>query len=172
MEGRIMIAFTLFHVALSLIGISAGFVVIWGFLTAKRLDAWTAIFLTTTVLTSVTGFMFPIQQFTPGHAVGILSLLALGAAIVARYSMHLAGRWRTSYVVAAVISQYFNFAVLIIQSFQKVPVLQALAPTQSEPPFLVTQLFALAVFVALATVSIIRFRPESVPEQKMAAVQS
>jgi len=164
-----MVAFTLLHVALSLIGIGAGFAVLWGFLTAKRLNAATAIFLTTTVLTSVTGFLFPIERFTPGHAVGILSLLALGVAVVARYPMRMAGRWRTIYVVAAVISQYFNFAVLVIQSFQKAPVLRALAPTHVE---LVTQLIALAIFIVLAAVSIIRFRPESVPEPEMAAVQS
>ena len=167
-----MAAFTLFHVALSLIGIGSGFVVIWGFLTAKRLDTWTAIFLPSTILTSVTGFMFPIDGFTPGHAVGILSLLALGVAVVARYPMRMAGRWRISYVVATVISQYFNFAVLIIQSFQKVPALQALAPTQAEPPFLVIQLIALALFIFLVAVSIMRFRPESLPEQKIAAGQS
>jgi hypothetical protein len=167
-----MHAFTLFHVALSLIGIGAGFVVIWGFLTAKRLDTWTAIFLTTTILTSVTGFMFPIERFTPGHAVGILSLLALGVAVVARYPMRMAGRWQTSFVITAVVSQYFNFAVLIIQSFQKLPFLQALAPTQAEPPFLVTHLIALVLFIALAAVSIIRFCPKSVPEQEMAGVHS
>ena len=167
-----MQAFTLFHVALSLIGIGAGFVVIWGFLTAKRLDAWTAIFLTTTILTSVTGFMFPIERFTPGHAIGILSLVALGVAVVARYPMRMAGHWQTSFVITAVVSQYFNFAVLIIQSFQKVPVLQVLAPTQAEPPFVVTQLITLLLFIALAAVSIIRFRPRSFSEKQIAAVHS
>jgi hypothetical protein len=159
MEGRIMVAFTLFHVALSLIGIVAGFVVIWGFLTAKRLDAWTMIFLSATILASVTGFLFPIERFTPAHAVGILSLAALGLAVVARYPMRMAGPWRATYVVAAAISQYLNFAVLIIQSFQKVPVLNALAPTQAEAPFMVTQLIVLGFFIALTIVSIFRFRP-------------
>lgn len=158
-----MTAFTLFHVALSLLGIAAGFVVVWGFLTARRLDAWTAVFLAATILTSVTGFLFPIERFTPAHAVGILSLVALGLAVAARYAGRLAGRWRTTNVVAALISQYFNFAVLIIQSFQKVPVLNALAPTQSELPFLITQLVALALFVGLTVASLIRFHPEAAP---------
>jgi hypothetical protein len=116
--------------------------------------------------------MFPIERFIPGHAVGILSLLALGVAVVARYPMRMAGRWQTSFVITAVVSQYFNFAVLIIQSFQKLPFLQALAPTQAEPPFLVTHLIALVLFIALAAVSIIRFCPKSVPEQEMAGVHS
>ena len=127
-----MAAFTLFHVALSLIGIGSGFVVIWGLLAAKRLEAWTAVFLAATVLTSVTGFLFPINGFTPGHAVGILSLIALGIALFARYRMGMAGGWRSAYVISAVVSQYFNFVVLIIQSFQKVPVLESLAPTPAE----------------------------------------
>src|SRR5262245_37704570 len=131
MEESIMAAFTLFHVALSLIGIAAGFIVVWGFLRARRLDGSTVVFLAATILTSVTGFFFPIERFTPGHAIGILSLLALGLAVAARYLGQLRGGWRATYVVTAMISQYFNFAVLIIQSFQKVPVLNSLAPTQS-----------------------------------------
>jgi hypothetical protein len=158
-----MTAFTLFHVALSLVGIAAGFVVIGGFLTAKRFEGWTATFLSATVLTSVTGFLFPIERFTPGHAVGILSLLALGFAIVARYPKHMLGRWRATYVVTAMLSQYFNFAVLIIQSFQKVPPLASLASTPAEP---VTQLVMLILFVALTAVSIIRFRPLSIAERQ------
>jgi hypothetical protein len=158
-----MIAFTLFHVALSLLGIAAGFVVIWGFLTAKRLEGWTATFLAATILTSVTGFLFPIERFTPGLAVGILSLLALGIAVVARYPKQMAGRWRTTFVVTAMIAQYFNFAVLIIQSFQKAPPLASLASTPAEP---VTQLVTLALFVVLTAVSIIRFRPVSNAERQ------
>jgi hypothetical protein len=167
-----MTALTLIHVAISLIGIAAGFVVIGGFLTSKRLDGWNAIFLVATILTSLTGFMFPIERFTPGHAIGILSLLALGIAVVARYPLRMAGGWRATYIVTAVVSQYFNFAVLIIQSFQKVPALNSLAPTESEPPFLIAHLATLALFVALTAVSIVRFRPESVPGATKAALSS
>jgi hypothetical protein len=153
-------AFTLFHVALSLVGIATGFVVVYGLLTGRRLDGWTAVFLATTVATSVTGYFFPVHHFMPSHAVGILSLLVLAVAIVARYRRHLAGNWRWIYVVGAMIGLYLNFFVLIVQSFAKVPALKALAPTQSEPLFKVTQLVALGAFVALTIVAAIRFRTE------------
>jgi hypothetical protein len=156
---------TIAHVIISLVGIGTGFVVIFGLLTAKRLDSWTAVFLATTVLTSVTAFLFPIEQFTPGLALAILSLLVLGPAILARYVHHLSGTWRTTYVVCAVIAQYFNVFVLIAQLFQKVPFLEALAPTQSAPVFLITQGVVLALFVVLTIAAVIRFRIESSPQR-------
>ena len=104
----ILSAFTLFHVVLSLVGILSGFVVLAGFLTAKRSDGWTALFLTTTVLTSVTGFLFPFHEFLPSHAVGIVSLLVLAVTIPALYVFHLAGPWRLTYVIGAVIALYLN----------------------------------------------------------------
>ncbi len=152
--------FTDVHVGLSLVGIGAGFVVLYGLLTAKRLSGWTAIFLATTVATSVTGFFLPADHFMPSHALGIISLVALAAAIAALYSFRLAGAWRWAYVVSAVISLYLNVFVLIVQSFLKVPQLKAIAPTQSEPPFLVSQLVVLAVFVVLGILAVRRFRPE------------
>jgi hypothetical protein len=154
-------ALTFVHVVISLAGIATGFVVICGFLAAKRLDGWTALFLATTVLTSVTGFLFPIHEFTPGIAIGILSLLALAVAIVARYHRQMAGMWRIVYVISAVISLYFNVFVLFVQLFLKVPALTALAPTQSEPPFLVAQTVLLASFVVVGIASVVRFRGES-----------
>ena len=149
------------HVLISLAGIASGFVVIYGFLTGRRLDRWTAIFLATTVLTSLTGFLFPIQRLTPGIVIGIVSLLVLAVAIIARYRAHLAGRARASYVVSAVIALYLNVVVLIVQSFQKVPTLKALAPTQSEPPFMVTQVIVLGIFILIAVLGLKRFRAES-----------
>ncbi len=153
-----MTTFTQIHVALSLIGILAGFVVAFGLLTAKRLDGWTAIFLISTVATSVTGFFFPFHGFTPAIGVGIVSLVVLAVAIFARYSRRLAGAWRWIYVVAAMIALYLNVFVLIVQLFQKVPALKALAPTQSEAPFLVAQLVAFALFLVLTIFAAIRFR--------------
>jgi hypothetical protein len=137
-------------------------------LTAKRLDIWTAVFLLTTVLTSVTGFFFPFEHFMPSHAVGIMSLLAMVSAIFARYGRVLAGGWRTTYVIRAVISLYFNVFVPVAQSFDKVPPLKALAPTQSEPPFLVAQVLVLALFVALGIIATIRFRNEAAPRTALA----
>jgi hypothetical protein len=153
-------AFTVFHVALSLVGIGSGFVVAIGMLSSKRLDRWTAVFLATTVLTSVTGFMFPFHGFLPSYGVGIVSLLILAAAIFARYRRHLAGPWRRTYVITAVIALYFNFFVLIAQLFMKVPALKAMAPTQTELPFKVAQLVALIFFVLLGTLAASRFKAE------------
>jgi hypothetical protein len=149
---------TFVHVLLSLIGIGAGFVVVYGLLTGKRLDGSTTLFLATTVATSVTGFFFPVHQFLPSHGVGIISLVVLAVAIPARYKFHLNGAWRWIYVVGAVISLYLNVFVGIVQAFQKIPALKALAPTQSEPPFLFTQLIVLTIFIAIGVLGTIKFR--------------
>jgi len=150
--------FTLVHVAISLVAIGAGFVVLFGLITTKRFDRWTAFFLATTVATSVTGFMFPIHGVTPGIVIGILSLFVLAVAIYARYPRKLAGIWRPVYVVTATVALYFNFLVLIVQSFQKVLFLKALAPTQSEPPFLIAQIVAMLAFIILGALAMIRSR--------------
>jgi hypothetical protein len=141
--------FTAFHVLISLIGILSGFVAVFGMVRSKPLDRWTDLFLTTTVATSVTGFLFPFRGFTPAIGTGILSMIVLTLAIVALRVKHLNGPWRRAYVITAVVAQYFNFFVLIVQSFQRVPLLKALAPTQSEPPFAIAQLVALVGFVVL-----------------------
>src|SRR6266545_4409178 len=131
--------FTTVHVVLSLVGIGSGLVVLFGLLAGKRLHPWTALFLATTVATSVTGFGFPFDHLLPSHKVGIISLVVLAVAILARYAFHLAGAWRHVYVVCAVLALYLNVLVLIVQAFQKVPALNAMAPTQSAPPFVLTQ---------------------------------
>ena len=159
----ILAAYTLIHVVISLVGIGTGFVVLGGLLQGQRLDGVTKVFLWTTVLTSVTGFGFPATHVTPGHVIGVISLVLLAIAIVARYRRHLAGAWRPTYVICAMLAQYLNFFVLIVQSFQKVPALHALAPTQSEPPFAVTQLVVLAIFVVLIALAVVRFREVSKP---------
>jgi hypothetical protein len=115
------------------------------------------------VLTSVTGFFFPFQKFTPAHALSIVSLLVLTVAIVARYCLRMTGPWRVTYVLSSVLALYLNVFVLVVQLFQKVPALAALAPTQSEPPFLLTQIIVLAMFIGLAVGGAIRFRPEPAP---------
>jgi hypothetical protein len=157
-----MKTFTLVHVIISLVGILSGFVVVAGMLSAKKSAAWTAIFLSTTVATSVTGFFFPFHHFTPAHGVGIVSLLVLAFVLYALYSRNLAGGWRRIYVIGAVLSLYLNFFVLIVQAFQKVPALNTLAPTQTEPPFAIAQGVALVVFIALGVAALIRFRPKPI----------
>jgi hypothetical protein len=162
--------YTLVHVAISLIGIASGVGVVVGLLSSNRLDRWTAVFLATTIATSVTGFGFPVDHFMPSHAVGILSLLLLGVAVYARYPRHLAGSWRTAYVVGAVAALYLNVFVGVVQTFQKVPALHALAPTQSEPPFVATQGVTLALFAVLGIAAAVRFRPSPAPLARRVSV--
>ena len=158
-----METYTLIHVVISLIAIAAGFVVLTGLLKNRRLDAWTAIFLVTTIATSVTGFGFPFVRLLPSHIVGAISLVVLAMAVLARYTYQMARGWRTTYVITAVSALYFNVFVLIVQTFQKVPALAALAPTQSEPPFAVTQLIVLVAFLILGYLAVFRFREMAVP---------
>jgi hypothetical protein len=153
-------AFTLFHVVISLVAIAAGFVVAYGFLTSQRHDRWHTLFLIMTIATSVTGFLFPFHRFSPAIGVGILSLMILAVAVFARYAKKMAGPWRWIYVVTAMIAFYFNFFVLIVQSFQKIPALHDLAPTQTEPPFKIAQAAALIVFAAVTITAAIKFRVE------------
>jgi hypothetical protein len=133
---------------------------VYGLLRGKRLDGWTAIFLATTVLTSATGFLFPVEHLLPSHIVGIISLVVLAAAIGARYPLHLAGAWRLIYVIGAVLTLYLICFVAVVQAFLKVPALHPWAPTGKEPAFLVTQLLVLAIFIGLGVVAAKRFRGE------------
>ena len=145
--------FTLIHVLLSLVGMFAGLVVAGGLASGKRLDGWTGIFILTTVLTNVTGFGFPFVVLMPSHIVGAISLVVLAIVIIARYLKRLAGRWRGVYVVGAVLALYLNVFVLVVQLFRRFPALLVAAPTQKEPPFVVTQLIVLAFFVWLGAVA-------------------
>jgi hypothetical protein len=154
--------FTLFHVLLSLAGIVAGAVVMVGLLKQRPLEPWTVVFLSTTILTNVTGFFFPFTHFLPSHAVGIVSLLALPVAVVARYVFHLARGWARAYVVTSVFALYLNVFVLIVQLFQKVPFLRELAPTQTEPAFVLAQLANLALFIALGVLGTLKSKPQPV----------
>jgi hypothetical protein len=147
--------FTLVHVLISLAAIVSGWLVVYGMLRGNRMDGGTAIFLLTTALTSLTGFFFPSTSITPGFVLGVLSLVVLAAAIVARYLFHMAGAWRWVYVVGACVALYFNMFVLLAQLFMKVPVLHALAPTGKELPFGLAQL-ALLVLLAVVTVKAVQ----------------
>ena len=156
--GMSLQAFTLIHVLISLTGIASGFVVMYGFFANKRLDGWTALFLITTALTSITGFLFPFMGVTPAIKLGIISLVVLAIAIVTRYVLHLG--WRKTYVIAACAALYFNVFVLVVQSFEKVSALRAIAPTQKEPPFAIAQIAVLVLFVVVTTFAVKRFRTE------------
>src|SRR6266487_3865296 len=153
--------YTIIHTLISLVAIFSGLVVVLGLLGSKRLDGWTRWFLITAVATTVTGFFFPFHGFTPAIGLGIISLPFLALTIFARYPKHLAGPWRWIYVIGAVICLYFNLFVLVVQAFEKVPALHAIAPTQTESPFKLTQLAVLIVSIWLGIIAVVRFRPES-----------
>lgn len=152
---------TLIHIVISLIGIVTGLVAMVGLLRSRPMPGWTGIFLLTTILTSVTGFMFPVDKLLPSHVIGIISLVLLAIACLALYGQKLQGHWRWIYVVTAMTSLYLNVFVLVIQSFLKVPVLHALAPSvpPSEPPFAIVQGIVLVLFVVATFLAARKFRP-------------
>ena len=152
-------AFTTLHVIISLIGLASGVLAVAAMLGDKRPGPWTAVFLCSTILTSATGFLFHSAKIGPPHVVGVLSLVVLALACAALYGFHLKGVWRTVYVVTALVALYFNAFVGVVQAFDKIAPLKALAPTGSEPPFLVAQLAVLALFVLLGVLATKRFHP-------------
>jgi hypothetical protein len=151
--------FTFVHIVISLVALVAGIVVALGLMGSHTLPAWSALFLLTAVLTSATGFGFPFNQLLPSHIVGIISLVVLAIAILARYVFHYAGAWRWLYVLGVVLAVWFDLLVAIVQAFDKVPALNALAPTQSEPPFAIAQGVGLIVMVVITIIALRRFRP-------------
>jgi hypothetical protein len=157
--GLSLSAFTTLHVIISLVAIAAGLAVFYGMVRGQRMVRWTEAFLLATVLTSVTGFMFPDIKVGPPFIFGVISLIVLVGAIAGLYLYRLAGAWRLIYVIGALVALYLNVVVLIVQSFQKLPLLQPLAPTQSEPPFLAVQLVVMAAFIWFGYLAGRRFYP-------------
>ena len=153
--------FTQIHVVLSLIGIVAGLVALFGMFRNKPLNGWTLIFIVTTVATTLTGFLFPFKGFTPAIGTGIVSSVVLAVTVLARYAFNMIGAWRWIYVVTAVVSLYLNCFVLVVQGFLKVPALHALAPQGNEPVFALTQGLVLVLFVIAGFTAIRRFHPGS-----------
>jgi hypothetical protein len=159
--GMSLSTFTLLHVLISLAGIGTGFIVVYGMLNGKLLHGWTGIFLVTTVLTSATGFLFPVEHVLPSHIVGIISLVVLALAIMGRHVFHLAGAGRLLYVVGSVTALYLNCFVAVVQAFLKVPALHALAPNGKEPPFVAAQVVVLGTFIGLGIVAGKRFQVQA-----------
>jgi hypothetical protein len=158
--GVSLSTYTVIHTILSLIGIAAGIIALFLMIGGRLSKGWTWLFLFTTILTSVTGFGFPVTGLMPSHIFGVISLVVLAIALYALYSKHLAGAWRWIYVVTAAIALYLNCFVGVVQAFQKLPPLQPLAPTQSEPPFQIAQLVLLLVFIILGFLAVRKFHPE------------
>ena len=152
--GLSITTFTLFHVVVSLLAIIAGLAVVGALAAGIRLDGWTGLFLVTTFLTNATGFFFPTPAFMPSHAVGVMSLVFLPVVLWARYRAGLAGGWRRTYVILTTTLLWMNVFVLIAQLFRRVPALIVLAPKQQEPPFLLTQVVTLVVFVWLGRAAV------------------
>jgi hypothetical protein len=156
--GMSLSAFTTLHVLISLLAIALGFVWVADLLRGRQSALIAGLFLLTTILTSVTGFMFPASAVTPAHIFGVISLVALTAAVLALYAFHLRGFWRPVYIVTAVLSLYLNVFVGVVQAFQKIGPLNALAPTQSEPPFAVAQTIVLVLAIIVGWLAVRRFR--------------
>lgn len=150
---------------LSLAGIGSGFIVVYGLLTGKRLDGWTAIFLVTTILTSLTGFLFPVEHLLPSHIIGITWLVVLAVVLLARYACHMERSRRWISVVCAVLALYLHVFVAVMQSFLKIPAAPALAPTQKEPLFLVAQLVVMTIFVAIGILAVRKSRIQPITTQ-------
>lgn len=163
---------TWIHVLVSLAGIATGFLVVFGFLIRRSSAGWITVFLVTTATTSITGFFFPAAHFLPSHAVGILSLIVLAVAIYARHRRRLEGAWRAIFVAGAILALYLNVFVAVVQSFLKIPALKAVAPTQSEPAFKITQLVVLLLFVALGFAAVFRCRPSALTGGRKLSVSS
>lgn len=148
-----------FHTVISLVALAAGVLVVIGMAGNATMPAMSALFLATAVLTSVTGFLLPADRLLPSHVFGVVSLIALAAAVLGRYAYGYRGGWRITYVLTVVLATYLDAFVAVVQLFQKVPAANALAPTQGEPPFAIAQGVTLLVFVVLAVLGVKRFRP-------------
>ena len=159
--GMSIATFTLVHVVLSLIGIAAGFVAVGAMTRSRLLPGWTLVFLVTTILTSVTGYFFPVDRILPSHIVGAISLVLLAVAVIALYSFQAMRSWRWIYAVTAVASLYLNVFVLVVQGFLKIDALKVLAPTQAEPPFALAQGVVFLAFVAVGYFAVRRFHPDT-----------
>jgi hypothetical protein len=161
--------FTLLHVAISLAGIAAGLVVLHGMLTARKVPRWTVWFLAATILTDVTGYFFPFTEVLPSHIVGAISLVVLAVVLAALYGYRLAGSWRWIYIAGSVMALYLNVFVGVVQAFLKIPALKAIAPTQSDPAFIVTQAAVLMIFVVLGILALRAYHPRVEDEDDLAS---
>jgi len=154
-----MTPFLLLHVLISLVAIVTGLAVVSGMVRNERMNRLTLVFLLFTAATSITGLGFPIHGPTPALMLGVISIAVLIPTFLARYAFGMRGAWRLIYVLGAVTALYFNCFVLVVQAFLKVPNLNALAPTGSEPPFAIVQGLVLLFFFVAGYLAVKRFRP-------------
>ncbi len=160
--GMSLAAFTTLHVLISIAALLLGIAFVVTLLQGKEVPSVTGLFLLFTIATSATGFLFPADTLLPSHITGIISLVVLAAASVARFTFRLAGHWRLIFIVTAIMSFYLNAFVFVVQAFLKVPNLHDLAPTGAEPPFAAAQGVVLVAFVGLGFLAVRRFHPRAV----------
>jgi hypothetical protein len=150
--------YTSIHSILSLLALVLGLVVLLDFFGVRIPSLITGLFLLLAFLTSATGFGFPFNGILPSHVVGVLALIAFAAAAYGRYIANFAGLWRSIYVIGIVASEFFLAFVGVAQAFGKITALNALAPTQSEPPFAITQLVLLLICAIIGVVGVRGYR--------------
>jgi hypothetical protein len=155
--GMSVATFTILHVLISLVGIVAGVAALGEMIVGRRVALWNAVFLAATIATSITGFLFHSQTFGPPHVIGVISLIVLAVAVFALKGRNLEGVWRSVYAVSATVALYLNAFVGVVQAFQKLSGLKELAPTQSEPPFVVAQSLLLIIFASIGFLAFRRF---------------
>lgn len=155
--GMSMRSFTLTHMLISLTGIGSGFVVMFGLLYRKEFEGWTVVFFISSIFTTVTGFLFPFDHLLRSHILGLMSLFVLTISLFLRNVLGLDGWLRVAYVVTLATALYFNCFAAVVQLFAKIPALKAIAPTQTETPFVAAQCVVLAIFVLLTCVAAKRF---------------
>ena len=155
--GMSLHVFTVVHTLITVVELVAGALVLLKLMQGE-LSGLTGLFLITAALTSLTGFLFPFHGITPGIKLGVITLLSTGVAAFALYSFNLLGGWRRTFVISVVITLYFDAFVAVVQSFEKIPALHALAPTGKELPFAIAQGVVLLIFLYMGFLSVKRFR--------------
>jgi hypothetical protein len=153
--------FTTVHVLISLIGIGAGFIALGTMIANRWSSGWNTAFFSSTMVTSVSGFLFPIKSLTPGIVIGLISVAILLVALFSLYQRRLAGMWQRVYTISAAFALYLNVFVGVVQAFQKVPSLRAIAPTPSAGAFVATQCVVLLLFAVLTYLAAKRWAPVS-----------
>jgi hypothetical protein len=142
------------HLLFSLFAIGAGGKVLFGLLAQKPFRNWTSIFLRCTLVASVTALLTPIHPFSVTHGLAMLAVYASGAAFLAWCKFHLAGRWRSIYVLSIAAVLCCNILFVTMQAFPRIPVM---ASMQSAPVLLLSQLALTVPVILLGMAALRRF---------------
>ena len=159
-ETMILSILTFLHVASALVAIGFGAIVLVGILRRELLNKWPVRFLECSLVTSVTGLLFPFHRLLPTHWTYMLSVYLSGAAVLSWRKFHFAGVWSSIFAMSIPIVLYLDVLAVIVQVFKHTPSLMALAPTLSEPPFLATEFVALMPFAMYSIFAAKRFHDD------------